>query len=161
MTDTAAFQATYSDWKVVRGRKVCQIVLEIPIERANEALAVLDGMPNPASECWVGVARLDLKGGGASEFDRQHDKQADTPPPVASGPQGAQRKRTPGEIAAYLCTHGGFNQFVHETYEGPITDMAKFVRAWCNVKSRADITDDNPHWRQLLADYEAWKRCLV
>lgn len=53
-----AFQATYSDFKLIRTRKVVQIVLEVPVEQSNTVLEVLGGMPNPASERWVGVAVL-------------------------------------------------------------------------------------------------------
>lgn len=58
MSAPAAFQATYSDWKLIRSRKVVQICLEVPIEAAGQAYNALGGMPNPASEVWVGVARL-------------------------------------------------------------------------------------------------------
>jgi hypothetical protein len=57
MDNAAAFQATYSNWRVIRGRGVVQIVLELPIENADAAYNALGGMPT-ADEVWVGVARL-------------------------------------------------------------------------------------------------------
>lgn len=54
----SAFKATYSDLKFIKTRNSVQIVLEVPREAASEALLVLGGMPNPAAETWVAVARL-------------------------------------------------------------------------------------------------------
>jgi hypothetical protein len=59
MTDEpAAIKATFSDFKLIRTRKLCQLVLEIPIEEADNALATLGGIPQPQSDRWVAVARL-------------------------------------------------------------------------------------------------------
>jgi hypothetical protein len=59
MTDEpAAIKATFSDFKLIRTRKLCQLVLEIPIEEADNALAALGGIPQPQSDHWVAVARL-------------------------------------------------------------------------------------------------------
>lgn len=55
MTD-AVFKATYANFKNVQGRKVLQIILEVPIEKAHEVLDVL-GMPT-AGDTWVAVAKL-------------------------------------------------------------------------------------------------------
>lgn len=57
MTERSAIEATYCDLKFVKGRKQCQIILEIPSERANEFVSIF-GTPNPASETWVAIARL-------------------------------------------------------------------------------------------------------
>lgn len=59
MNDVAAFQGTYSMWRVVRGRSVVQITIEVPIEGADVAYNALGGMPAPGEEIWVAVARLD------------------------------------------------------------------------------------------------------
>lgn len=59
MTDTAAFSATYSDWKLIKTRGVVQIVLEVPLKAAGHAYNVLGGMPDYENEKWVGVARLE------------------------------------------------------------------------------------------------------
>lgn len=58
MEKPAAFSASYSDWRVIKGRKVVQIVLEVPLEAADHAYNVLGGMPNFGSENWFAVARL-------------------------------------------------------------------------------------------------------
>ena len=58
MSEPAAFSATYSDLKVIRGRKVVQFVFEVPIEAAGHAMNILGGMPNPMAEKWFAIARL-------------------------------------------------------------------------------------------------------
>jgi hypothetical protein len=63
----AAFEATFSDFKIIRGRKVAQVVLEVPLEAADTALRVLGGVPRPDAECWVAVARLQRSGAQAHE----------------------------------------------------------------------------------------------
>lgn len=52
-----AFSATFHTTKFVLGRKVMQVILEVPMEKANEVYDVL-GYPNPAESKWVGVALL-------------------------------------------------------------------------------------------------------
>lgn len=59
MSEPAAFSATYSDWRVVKGRKVIQVVMEIPIEAAGHAYNVLGGMPKFGEENWFAIARLE------------------------------------------------------------------------------------------------------
>jgi hypothetical protein len=58
MSEPAAFSASYADWKVIKTRRVVQIVLEVPLEAAGHAYNVLGGMPNFGGEEWFAVARL-------------------------------------------------------------------------------------------------------
>jgi hypothetical protein len=59
-SDTA-FQATFASFRLVQGRKVAQLIFEVPIEAADNALSVLGGVPNPEQTRWVGIARIDPK----------------------------------------------------------------------------------------------------
>lgn len=54
----AAFSASYSDWKVIKTRRVVQLVFEVPLEAADHAYNVLDGMPSFGSEQWFAIARM-------------------------------------------------------------------------------------------------------
>src|SRR4051794_33494293 len=60
----AAIQGTFADFKLVKTRRTVQIVIEVPIEQADQALAALGGLPQPAEEKWVAVARIN----GAATF---------------------------------------------------------------------------------------------
>jgi hypothetical protein len=53
----AVFQATFHNTKYILGRKVMQIILEIPIEKSAEVHEIL-GWPDPAAPQWVAVALL-------------------------------------------------------------------------------------------------------
>ena len=53
----SAIEAEMVNYKLINGRKVMQIILEVPIENANHIVSVL-GWPNPAESKWVGVALL-------------------------------------------------------------------------------------------------------
>lgn len=62
MTDTAPiFSASYSDWRIVKGRKVVQIIFEVPIGAEGHAYRVLGGMPKLDKPSWFGIARLKEK----------------------------------------------------------------------------------------------------
>jgi hypothetical protein len=58
MTNLAAIQGTFADFKTVKSRSVVQIVIEIPIEAGKHAIDVL-GFPQPGAEIPVALARLD------------------------------------------------------------------------------------------------------
>jgi hypothetical protein len=47
-----------------QGPKVAQLVIELPIEEADAALATLGGLPQPAAERWVAI------GGSQCHFDQ-------------------------------------------------------------------------------------------
>lgn len=53
----AAFDATFHNTKLVMGRGVMQVILEVPLEKQGAVYAAL-GYPNPASPAWVAVAKL-------------------------------------------------------------------------------------------------------
>lgn len=53
----AVFRATFHNTKNVLGRKVLQVILEVPIEESSRVHDVL-GYPDTAKTIWVAVARL-------------------------------------------------------------------------------------------------------
>ena len=56
-----AFKAHYSTTKFIMGRKVMQVVLEVPMENAGQVFDIL-GYPDPHNSKWVGVALLKDEG---------------------------------------------------------------------------------------------------
>ena len=59
MDQPAVFTASFSDWRIVKGRKVVQVIFELPIEASHHAYNVLGGMPSPAESKWFAIARLE------------------------------------------------------------------------------------------------------
>jgi hypothetical protein len=144
-----AFQATYSDFKLVRTRKVVQIVLEVPVEQSNAVLDVLGGMPDPAKESWVAVARLQQP---------QPDRQ-----PRPAGERRDWRDLPPQQQAGIRCDEPAFVSFLKEQYANEwheATDAADCVRLICGVNSRADLATNNKArviWHQLDGHFVGWK----
>lgn len=159
MTKPSAFQATFSDFRLVRSRKVCQFVLECPIESADAALEALGGLPRPDKEAWVAVARIDQKAVSQSTKGEE----------VYSIPPGGSveikpRHRKFNELpmvtqAAMLSEDKKFTRFLTETRGPLVDDPADIVRAYCGVQSRAEIlpgTKAGNRWALMLSAYEAW-----
>ena len=55
--ENRVIRGTYSNLRFVRSRKVAEIIVEIPIEAADNALKML-GSPKPSSEQWVAIALM-------------------------------------------------------------------------------------------------------
>lgn len=130
MKAPAAVKARYADWRPVKGRKVLQIVLEVPLEQQNEVLAML-GAPLPDRDLWVAIAVLsdapgELKGGRLAQ------------------------------IAGIVCNEIAFQQWSGRANAG---DAADFIRQRCGVESRAMLDHDETAgsaFREMKAEYEAW-----
>lgn len=149
-----AFQATYSDFKLIRTRKVVQIVLEVPVEHANAVLDVLGGMPDPSKESWVGVALI--------RPDTAKPQPADQPRPA--GAKRDWRDLPPQQQAGIRCEEPTFLAFLKEQRSDDWHESqgaAECVRLICGVESRADLgTNQRARmiWKQLNDQFEAWKQ---
>jgi hypothetical protein len=136
MTALAAIQGDFVDIRFVKGRKVCQIVIEIPIEAGVNFVSIF-GTPNPATSVPVALARLDGEG--------QERK----------GGKLAQR-------AGIICNEGSFRVFAKESKLGSPSNSAEaaaMLRAQCGVESRAELDHNNEAARKftdLEASYKAW-----
>jgi len=148
-----AFRATYSDFKLVKTRKVVQIVLEVPVEQANIVLDVLGGMPDPSRETWVGVAPL-------------HPDAAQPQP--ASQPRLAGAKRDwrdlpPSQQAGIRCEEPTFEQFLKEEHQDDWAEAQNARDAICmicGVSSRSELATNQKArviWKQLDDQFQAWK----
>ena len=141
MTEPAAFQATFSDFKLIKGRKVVQLVFEVPIEMSDAALKVLGGMPRADAEAWVGIARL-------------------TGPKAAS--EASVAPKTPGEKAviraALLCKEPDFWKYIGARDE---THAAALLRAALDIPSRKMLATESSALEMfhiLDQKYQQWQR---
>jgi hypothetical protein len=181
----AAFQATYADWRVIKGRKVVQVCFEIPLEAADTAYQVLGGMPIAAKEVWCAVARIVPEAANRKEamphlpepISGQHNAtpRPSVVPASAAGadnldipPELDRRRKSPAQIAGYLCTTPLFQRFLREKYldvwsmcitDGAPPDKvaASAVRILCDVDSRADIKPNNADWSALQLAFRLWE----
>jgi hypothetical protein len=168
--DKAVISGTYSDFKIIRSRKVAQIIIEVPIV-GDQALITALGLPNPAEEVWVAVARLQ-----ATTLAKKPE-----PAPAASpGSFEAIREKALKEIgakpsrpfsslpypqqAALRCQDVSFRNFLR--HKGWLDGMdgaeeaAQVVRNLCEVGSRSDIrpgTKAEKLWLRLNTEYTFWE----
>lgn len=143
MTDEpAAIQASFSDFRLVRSRKACQLIFEVPIEGADAALAALGGIPQPHAESWVGIARLN----GVTK-----------PEPELKEKQKWDDLKLSMQ-AGIRCEEKAFQKFlgvIPETHEEAATE----VRNICGVDSRSGLNDNlkaAERWKRLDRSYQAW-----
>jgi hypothetical protein len=150
MTDEpAAIQASFADFRLIRSRKACQLIFEVPIEGANAALAALGGIPQPHAESWVGIARLN---GVTKPEPKPKDK----------------RKWDDLKLsmqASIRCNEKAFWEYLNERYSHlghPVqheTEAANTVMALCRIDSRAELNNSPlaaKHWNDLDRSYQAW-----
>jgi|SRR5580693_6311225 hypothetical protein len=153
----AIFAATYADWRLVKTRSVVQLIFEIPIEKSNEALQALGGMPNFGEDQWFAIARL-----VSQPATEGHDN---IMRPAPSEPSARAHMVT---RAAMCCIEPRFWKFLDETFSGKppnmdVTDEASaatVVRYHCRVKSRSEILPATPagdRWDRLYSRYVAWR----
>lgn len=145
MSAPAAIKGTFADFRLIKGRKVAQLVIELPIEEADAALATLGGLPQPAAERWVAIAALNVTSIKPQEKRRYDDLRA-------------------AMQAAIRCSDPSFWRFLDEEIAPGVkndSEAAIVVRAHCGVDSRSAL-NDNPiaatRWRQLDGRYRAWMR---
>lgn len=155
MAGLGAFQGTYSDFRLVKGRKVAQIVVEVPIEAADHALEVLGGVPRPDAERHVAVARLQIPPGATTEA-AIGSAAADHPPPPerSAAPGGAKRERTLPEKVGMRCNEGPFRVWIErQTGRDDIGELeaAAWVRRECGVESRKHIIPGTEAAKKWLA----------
>lgn len=141
------FHGTYADLKVIKGRKVAQLIIEMPLE-AGDKFVKDYGLPNPAEEVWFAVAQLDMskKPGEQDEPDRRRWDQISAP-----------------QQAGMRCSEPGFWRFIQEGrgIACQSADIAAaFVRDYCDVDSRSALksgTAAEAAWLRLDGEYLAWR----
>ncbi len=145
----AAFQGTFSDFKLIRGRKCAQIVIEVPLEQADAALQALGGLPNPADERWVAVARLHAEA-------KQEQREEPT--------EGRRWHQMPAASQiALACQSESFREFLTLRYRASgLVDAATcdhWIKAHLGVDSKREVTPASESfatWTELYGNYLVW-----
>lgn len=151
MNAPAAMQADYCDLRFVKGRKVIQVVLELPIEAGAQFVSMF-GTPDPSKTVPVALARL-----GA---------------PAQSAPAEVPKERRKwdelsiAQQAGIMCNEKGFQRYISESLnkrpdEVDTDAAATYVRTLCGVNSRAHIEGNETaerKFRALRISYDNWLR---
>ncbi len=160
MIKKAIMDADYCDLRFVRGRKVVQIVLEIPIEAGAEFIEIF-GTPLPDRNVPVAIARLV---GKEASHDNLKDQLVES---VTQTKPWSDLSRT--QQAGITCNEKGFWTFLRETYPefyqiSNAADAATAVRAICCVISRSEFNEDPDaarRWDSFYDRYRAWLKAPV
>lgn len=136
MTEHCAIEARYVNHRNVQGRKVLQVILEIPIEATVEFFNKF-GYPDPAEEKRVALALLsnvevDVKREILDKAGKE--KRAFTDLPYS-------------QQAALLCKDERFYEFLSNIIGGDTfidaSNVADEFRKYLSINSRADLDDVN------------------
>lgn len=153
MTAPAAFKATF-DFRLVKGRKVAQIVVEVPIEEADNALKALGGIPRPDLERWVAVARLSPgafipKSEALASADGEGAPPQKQPTPAPGETKGGWYALKPSARAAILCKDGDFLMWANSTWrlQMLLSELPDWLRNRVDVHSRAQLDPDHAQHR--------------
>lgn len=167
MDKLAAIKGTFCDFKLVRTRGQCQLVIEVPIDEADTALAVLGGLPREHDQRLVAIARIALTSekevmpNGPGETDAESLPANKTMAPHVGGPDRRMFSDLPMSQQAGIMANDLRFQLWMSSQSGAFAntspDCASAIRSYCGVASRADISPDNPSgrkWIALLREYE-------
>lgn len=167
----AAIDGDYSNFQLVQSRKVCRIVIEFPIERADEVVRLL-GWPKPHSTTRCAVALLNnsvpregkAAGDGAGSNSGSTGTKADystvnqsPPSPAALSPR-KWHQLTYAQQAGMRCNEVAFWRWL-KVPDKPHAEQS--VREWCGVTTRADldrIEGAGEIWAKMDTSYQAWQR---
>lgn len=158
---TEAVLGTFSEVKILKTRSVLQIIVEIPIEQADEALKALGGIPQPSEERWVGIARAPKERRGAELYQPE----APTVTLTKSKEHRPFNSLPLSQQAGIRCSDAKFSDFMIETHL-PFMAMGvtEAVRVVCGIVSRSELDTNDiaaAKWRKLEADYQAYLTDLM
>lgn len=162
MTTRAAIKGSYAHFQLVPTRKVVKIVIEAPIEQAQQVIDAL-GFPGATEEQWLAVAKLDpTRAQDPSDLETrvkrwEDDKISTEQPPKPEKPKSSNRI-----AAVMLCKYPLFWQFLTKTdwVTSSEEGAADYVRKRCGVASRTEL-DGNKEaatkfWK-IHGQFEAWR----
>lgn len=138
MTAPAAIQADFVDLKFIKGRKVMQVILELPIEAGATFVATF-GTPNPSTGTPVALARIQPAAKAEPERKQWDDLSL-------------------AQQAGILCSDPQFQTwFSVPTAEAAATKL----RIRCNIASRSELDtnrDAARRFREINSGYRATLR---
>lgn len=152
----AAISGDFATYRHVQGRKVLQLVIEVPAELAATVFAAL-GTPGAGEGIPVALARLvtDAKPIAKPEAPKERKPFSELP----YSQQAALRCQEP-DFIRFLQERQGVGGICH--LRGDPSDwVSAHVRWLCDVDSRADIGKtllSKNLWTDLDAEYFAWSR---
>lgn len=163
----AAISGDFANYRPVLGRKVLQIVIEVPIERQAEVFDVL-GYPTGGGSIPVAVARLNAGSSNGRTSDFDSETAGSTPAPATRPERHRWSELSPAQQTGIIRNEPEFWDFMEATFPTwevsgvrNAENAAAFIRWFCRVPSCADIkpgTEAERRWNQLQIRYGSWLR---
>ena len=150
-----AVAGTYFDLKFIKTRKVAQMVIEVPIEKAGEIVALF-GTPMPDQEVWCAVAPLKGPPVEVPVLSKSVSRRLE-----ASGLMGTEKPKRKwddipaSEQAGIACADEGFQRWIGSP-EG-VVRAAELVRERCGVLTRGAfdrVPETAQRWHALYARFQ-------
>jgi len=159
VTDAAIIQATFAEWRMVKGRKVLQIICEVPLEAQGEVFAAL-GAPMPDNDTWVAIARLKGK-------QTAIEQQPEPEPHQIAGPPSDDDHRPPLRMsasAAIISKEGAFATFMRDKHGYSSQEPDEALKLFCGIDSKRELDDPinssgRSNFIALRNEYRAWLNC--
>ncbi len=159
MTDFCAIEADYVNWRPVNGRKVLQLVFEVPLENTHDVLTRL-GTPTPGESKWVAIALLDrtklVRDTGPHQSIHANGEHEVSGSATAQAEGGSPKKSwsdyTRSQQAAILSTDADFIRYFDARSPNDATGKLK---AHFRISSRTELDHPKNHagWDEFVALY--------
>jgi len=163
MEDRCILQADFSATRIIAGRKCLQLIFEVPIEAADDAMAKLGGFPQPGENRWVAIALLDTKIAATDSINQSMRGTSNpeiagaTPAPAlqVSEANGSSKKwadYSRSQQAAILCQDPEFQRYFGAQNTN---DAAVKLKDLFHISSRSvlDNYDMEANWSEFVALY--------
>lgn len=166
MSEPRAIAGDYADFKLIKTRQVCQIVVEVPLEDAEKVTRLL-GFPRPGAGTRCAIALIDLPGAGASTAARERVGDASTREDEDRVVAGASSPtRTNSQRAAFLLTNPDFRRFLSALVgDKPATVTTEHqadrnLKNYLGIRSKSELEDPPlaDDWLLLVSRFKAFQQ---
>lgn len=149
-----AISASFADFRIVKGRKVAQLIFETPLEAADEALRMLGGLPRPDAERWVGIAPLV----GKPHAEQRPEAPHPSPEKVKESTPFLHKPRS--QQAGMLLNDPQFRAWwgPDDGSEWNTVEADRALKAQLHIESKRDLDQPGPAadaWDRLVAQFRA------
>lgn len=136
----AVIKGTYSDFKLIKTRNVVQMIIEVPIEQAQQ-ITTKFGMPQPHEEKWVAVALLKTE-------------------PILINNDASRAIQQAGVLGQDIAFGTWLSHTRTDVSVTPnnIASIQQAIRVICGVTSRADFKNTPKAletWQKLYSAYQS------
>lgn len=156
-----AVAGTYSDLKIIKTRGYAQVVIEVPLSRAEQIVEIF-GLPLPDRETWVAIAPLgfDPYGADGAPAGQRHRQQQHPDQHPAAAPPADPLGQNAVTSCALRCQEVSFQRWLLGPPPAGAAwseeDAAREVRKRLGITSRSEIAtspEARRRWKALIARY--------